>query len=127
MGFLRIQPRVKSLRSSATKTLRRAAGHAEELRRMSEAKTVAAASSDSTKSTCRNVQQFRGGLVFTAQRLLYHSTLGLRVIKKKRMERRRMSEAKTVAAASADSTKSTCDLRTTTLQKCAAVPRRARM
>jgi len=32
----------------------------------------------------RNVQWFRGGLVFKAQRLLYHSTLGLRVIKKKR-------------------------------------------
>ena len=26
---------------------------------------------------------FRGGLVFKAHRLLYHSTLGLRVIKKK--------------------------------------------
>ena len=32
----------------------------------------------------RNVQRFRGGLVFKAHRLLYHSTLGLRVIKKKR-------------------------------------------
>jgi len=30
-----------------------------------------------------NVQWFRGGLVFKAHRLLYHSTLGLRVIKKK--------------------------------------------
>jgi len=30
-----------------------------------------------------NVQWFRGGLVFKADRLLYHSTLGLRVIKKK--------------------------------------------
>jgi len=30
----------------------------------------------------RNVQRFRGGLVFKARRLLYHSTLGLRVIKK---------------------------------------------
>jgi len=29
------------------------------------------------------VQQFRGGLVFEAHRLLYHSTLGLRAIKKK--------------------------------------------
>ena len=27
---------------------------------------------------------FRGGLVFKAHRLLYHSTLGLRVIKKKK-------------------------------------------
>jgi len=32
----------------------------------------------------RNVQRFRGGLVFKAHRLLHHSTLGLRVIKKKR-------------------------------------------
>jgi len=31
-----------------------------------------------------NVQQFRGGIVFKAHRLLYHSTLGLRVIKKKK-------------------------------------------
>ena len=30
----------------------------------------------------RNVQRFRGGLVFKAHRLVYHSTLGLRVIKK---------------------------------------------
>ena len=27
----------------------------------------------------RNVQRFRGGLVFKAHRLLYHSTIGLRV------------------------------------------------
>ena len=32
----------------------------------------------------RNVKRFRGGLVFKAHRLLYHSTLGLGVIKKKR-------------------------------------------
>jgi len=31
----------------------------------------------------RNVQRFRGGLVFKAHRFLYHSTLGLRVMKKK--------------------------------------------
>ena len=30
----------------------------------------------------RNVKRFRGGLVFKAHRLLYHSTLGLRVKKK---------------------------------------------
>jgi len=30
------------------------------------------------------VKRFRGGLVFKAHRLFYHSTLGLRVIKKKR-------------------------------------------
>ena len=32
----------------------------------------------------RDVQRFRGGLVFKAHRLLYHSTLGLRVIQKKK-------------------------------------------
>jgi len=30
------------------------------------------------------VQWFRGGLLFKAHRLVYHSTLGLRVIKKKK-------------------------------------------
>ena len=35
----------------------------------------------------RNVQQFRGGLVFKADRLVYHSTLGSRVIKKKKRRR----------------------------------------
>ena len=30
----------------------------------------------------RNVKRFRGGLVFQAHSLVYHSTLGLRVIKK---------------------------------------------
>jgi len=33
----------------------------------------------------RNVKRFRGELVFKAHRLLYHSTLGLRVIKKKKL------------------------------------------
>ena len=31
------------------------------------------------------MQWFRGGLVFKAHRLVYHSTLGLRVIKKKKV------------------------------------------
>ena len=31
-----------------------------------------------------NVQRFRGGLVFKAHRLLYHSTLGFRVLEKKK-------------------------------------------
>jgi len=34
----------------------------------------------------RNVKRFQGGLVFKVHRLLYHSTLDLRVIKKKREE-----------------------------------------
>ena len=33
---------------------------------------------------CRNVQRFREGLVIEAHGLLYQSTLGLRVIKKKK-------------------------------------------
>jgi len=33
----------------------------------------------------RNVQRFRGGLVVQAHRRVYHSTLGLRVIKKKKV------------------------------------------
>ena len=32
----------------------------------------------------KEVQWFRGGIVFKAHRRLYHSTLGLRVIKKKK-------------------------------------------
>ena len=32
----------------------------------------------------RNAERLRGGLVFKAHRLLYHSTLGSRVIKKKK-------------------------------------------
>ena len=35
-----------------------------------------------------NVQRFRGGLAFKAHRRLYHSTLGSRVIKKKKEEGR---------------------------------------
>ena len=35
-----------------------------------------------------NVQWFRGGLVCKAHRLLYHSTLGLRAIKKKKKYQR---------------------------------------
>ena len=31
-----------------------------------------------------NMKRFRGGLVFKAHRLVYHSTLGLRVMKKKK-------------------------------------------
>ena len=42
------------------------------------------ASRHPSKATFRNVQRFRGGLVVKAHRLLYHSTLGLTVIKKKR-------------------------------------------
>jgi len=33
---------------------------------------------------CRDVKRFRGRLVFKARRLEYHSTLGLRVIKKRK-------------------------------------------
>ena len=37
-----------------------------------------------TQSTLQNVRRFRGGLVFKSHGLLYHSTLGLRCIKKKK-------------------------------------------
>ena len=37
----------------------------------------------------RNVQRFRGGLVLKAHRLLYHSTLGLRVVTKKKRKKKR--------------------------------------
>ena len=40
----------------------------------------------SEKLLRRIVNRFRGGLVFKADRLLYHSTLGSRVMKKKREE-----------------------------------------
>ena len=35
-----------------------------------------------------HVKRFRGGLVFKAHRLVYHSTLGWRVIKKKKLRTR---------------------------------------
>ena len=41
-----------------------------------------------TELCSRNVERFRGGLVFQAHRLFYHSSLGSRVIKKKRRYRR---------------------------------------
>jgi len=37
-----------------------------------------------------NVERFRGGLVFKAHRLLYHSTLGSRVLKKKKKKKKDM-------------------------------------
>ena len=45
-----------------------------------------------------NVQRFRGGLVVKAHRLVYHSTLGLRVIKKKK---RRIGSMKILLRSSA--------------------------
>ena len=39
--------------------------------------------SDVVRCFRRNEKRFRGGLVCKAHRLVYHSTLGLRVIKKK--------------------------------------------
>ena len=35
-----------------------------------------------------NVQRLRGGLVFKAHRLVYHPTLGLRLIKKRKKKRK---------------------------------------
>jgi len=37
------------------------------------------------------VNRFRGGLVFKAHRLVYHSTLGSRVIKKKKKKKKNCS------------------------------------
>ena len=44
------------------------------------------ANSRRTRRTCFNVKRFRGRLVFKAHRLLYHSTLGWRVMKNKKKE-----------------------------------------
>ena len=53
------------------------------------------------RDTTPNVQRFRGGLVCKAHRLLYHSPLGLRVIKRERdgrtFLRRRREEYHAVA------------------------------
>jgi hypothetical protein len=40
------------------------------------------------------VQWFRGGLVFKAHRLLYNSTLGLRLIKKKKRRKKETKKGK---------------------------------
>ena len=84
-----------------------------------------------------NVQRFRGGLVFKAHRRLYHSTLDLRVIKKKKKvtgRREPCQPCPTPVSPPRDAPVqgfgfrvSGFNLRTTTLQKCAAVPRRARI
>ena len=44
----------------------------------------------------KNVERFRGGLVFKAHRLLYHSTLGLRVTKKKKVAARTAGGSTTI-------------------------------
>ena len=69
------------------------------------------------------MKRFRGRLVFKARRLLYHSTLGLRVIKKREKEG---GEASLRAERGVLPIGTVLNLRSTTLQKCAAVPRRAR-
>ena len=48
----------------------------------------------------RNVKRFRGGLVFKAHRLLYHSTLGSRVIQKKVAGGRALKKRNTLRSAS---------------------------
>ena len=49
-----------------------------------EGRCIAVQFSTSEQLLRRNVKRFRGGLVFKAHRLVYHSTLGLRIIKKKK-------------------------------------------
>ena len=45
---------------------------------------VSRAGEDTSPLLSRNVERFQGGLVFKAHRLLYNSTLGPRVINKKK-------------------------------------------
>jgi len=45
-------------------------------------RAVAEAAKAVSDDSARYVKRFRGGLVFKARRLVYHSTLGLRVMKK---------------------------------------------
>ena len=68
----------------------------------------------------RNVKRFRGGLVFKAHRLLYHSTLGVRVIKKKEEDVARGVAAVVVRL-------NPCRLQKKGFIECAVVPRRARI
>ena len=80
-----------------------------------------------------------GGIVFKAHRLSYHSTLGLRVIKKKKRDRNLKDDRAVRAALRGrhdgrdghvelpETASWGVDLRTTASQKYAAVPRRARM
>ena len=49
----------------------------------------------------RNVQRFRGGLVFKAHRLVYHSTIGLIVIKKKKKKNKKKKKKKKKTSLSA--------------------------
>ena len=59
----------------------------------------------------REQNLFRGGLVFKAHRILYHSTLGLRVIKKK-------NEVLPLGLLAREQILPVLNLRTTTSQKC---------
>ena len=47
----------------------------------------------SSTTSYQNVQWFRGGLVFKAHRLLYHSTRDLRVMKRKKKKRNMVMES----------------------------------
>ena len=62
--------------------------------------------------------------MFKAHRILYHSALGLRVIKKRRRTARSVLVVVLHGSMLAILIR---DLGTTTLQKCAVVPRRARI
>ena len=97
----------------------------------------------------RNVQWFQGGLVLRAHRLLYYSTLGSKTIKEKKKEivhhptlclrvikqKKRGCLQQLFYGEGAPATTSqvnpsaeqVLNLRTTTLQKCAAVPKRTRI
>jgi len=77
---------------------------------------------DFKKVLRRIVKRFRGGLVFKALRLIYHSTLGSRVKNKKKEKKPGTPPGATPKAPVG----SVLDLKTTTSQNCEAVPRRAR-
>jgi len=42
------------------------------------------------KHACRHLKRIRGGLLFEAHRILYHSTLGSRIRKKKQKRKTRL-------------------------------------
>jgi len=59
----------------------------------------------------RNVKRFRGGLVLKAHGLLYHSTLGMGVIKKKKHQKKASKGvARSVARATLEATQGQFDI-----------------
>jgi len=63
------------------------------LRRVPRRSTTQRATHSRTTISQKCVKRFRGGFVFKAHRLLYPSTLGLRVIKKKKKKTKKKKKA----------------------------------